>query len=93
MKYSYFGHILAIFGHILAIQSQIWMWKSKLIFGLLNWYNLTIYQTQFTKPNISKQIYWTKFNLGDWTKYAKPNLLNQIDRTKCTKLKLEINPN
>ena len=80
--------------------------KRKLIFGLINSYNLTSYWTQFTKPNVPNQIHamGTKINLLDQmyqskstkpnlpsimfeiqrSKYAKPNLFNQIYKTKSS---------
>ena len=63
-----------------TIASGIFMARNaKLAFGLLNLYNLTSYQTQFTKPNLLNQI----CTLG-----ANPNLLNQIHQTKSTKINL-----
>ena len=39
-------------------------WKTKLVYGLLNWWDLISYQTQITtpntKPNLFNQIYETE---------------------------------
>ena len=79
-----------IFGHISTIYTQILMvWKAKFVFGLLHWYYLTSYQTNFTQPNIPNWIYWIQFVLNQiyLTKFieqiykaksAKSNLLSKI---------------
>ena len=50
------GHSPLRWGTILLTIARwtLMVWKAKLTFGLLNWYNLTTYQTQFTKPNYTK---------------------------------------
>ena len=58
------------------------MWKVKMVFDLLNWFNGTSYITKFTKHTI-----YTKPNLliQICTFGTKQNLLNQIYPTKSTK--------
>ena len=60
------------------------VWNAKLVFGLLNCYNLTSYQTNFTKPNILNQIYW--LNQICTLKCKGPNKQNQIFSIKPPKL-------
>ena len=96
--YFYFDHNVSHsynhFEHILTILSGILMgWKAKLVFGLINWWDLTSYQPQFTRPNVPNPIYWTKFvpwGLNQiyqiyWTIFNKPKLQNWIYKIKYTK--------
>ena len=79
-----------IFGDISTIAGQILMvWKAKLVFGLLKWYNLTGYQPQFTKPKLTDQLYQTKsteFFLGDQTKFIQPTLPNYFGQSQSWSL-------
>ena len=66
------------------------VWKANLIFDLLNSYNSTSYQTQFTKLDRPNQNYQSKFvprglNQIYETKSTNPYLQNQIYKIKSTK--------
>ena len=79
-----------IFGDISTIAGQILMvWKAKLVFGLLKWYNLTRYQPQFTKPKLTDQLYQTKSTESNFSYWIKPNLFNQLYQIKSTKPNLQ----
>ena len=86
-SYYIFCDISTIAGRILMV------WKAKLVFGLLKWYNLTRYQSQFTKPKFTDQLYQTKSTgsncfLWKQTKFIQSTLPNQIYQTKSTKWNL-----
>ena len=63
------------------------------VFALFNSFDLTSYQTQYTKPNLVSQIgtLGTKPNLLSQigTLGTKPNLLNQIYQSESTKQNLQ----
>ena len=65
------------------------VWKPKLVFGLLKWYNLTMYQTQFTKPILTDQLYQTKYTESNFFLGIKPNLFNQLYQMKTPKPNLQ----
>ena len=54
--------------------------KANLVFDLFNLYNLTNYQTQYSKLNLPSQI-WA---LGTEPNLLCPNQQNQIYKTKST---------
>ena len=79
-----------IFGDISTIAGQILVvWKAKLVFGLLKWYNLTRYQPQFTKPKFTDQLYQTKSTESNFSYGIKPNLFNRLFQIKFIKPDLQ----
>ena len=66
-----FTVIMMLISPLTTIASRILMVsKPKFVFGFLNLYNLTSYQTRFNNPNIPNQTYQTK--LHDLSKYTVP---------------------
>ena len=75
---SYFSEIISLL---------VWM-KSETIcfFMLANPYNLTRYQPQFTKPQITDQLYQTKSTESKFSLRIKPNLFNQLYQSILVKV-------
>ena len=66
------------------------LWKAKLVFSILNWYNLTSYRTEFTSPNIPNQFYLTKLVSWGihqiyWRKFTIAKPQNQNHKKKFPK--------
>ena len=78
-----------IFSYINQCRLIFLVWKAKLVFGLLKWYNLTRYQPQFTKPKLTDQLYQTKSTESNFSYGIKPNLFNQLYQIKSTKPNLK----